>query len=70
MRNTFSRVRDKWYNFPNAAVIGSIKEETLPEFKHPSEPVIYYFARDLLGEPGVVELVYTLISMSLNVFQV
>jgi 4-carboxymuconolactone decarboxylase len=73
-------------------VITGLKTGILPDFTHPSEEVVYNFARELidqqrvsnqlyakavelLGEAGVVELVillgfYTLVSMSINVFEV
>lgn len=73
-------------------LITSLKAGALPDFTHPSEAVVYDFARELinqqrvsnqryqkavelLGEAGVVELVillgyYTLVSMSINVFEV
>jgi 4-carboxymuconolactone decarboxylase len=73
-------------------VITGLKAGILPDFTHPSESVVYNFARELidqrrvsdqhyakavelLGEAGVVELVillgfYTLVSMSINVFEV
>ena len=73
-------------------IIESVKAETAPDFSNPTEAVVYNFARelldehrvsevlyaeavDLLGETGVVELVillgyYTLVSMTLNVFDV
>ena len=73
-------------------IIESVKAETLPDFSNPTEAVVYNFARELLdehrvsevlyaeavellGEAGVVELVillgyYTLVSMTLNVFEV
>ena len=73
-------------------VIESVKTETVPDFSDPTGAVVYNFARELLdehrvsevlhaeavellGEAGVVELVillgyYTLVSMTLNVFEV
>ena len=73
-------------------VISGLKAGILPDFTHPSEAVVYNFARELidqrrvsdqyytkaielLGEAGGVELVillgfYTLVSMSINVFEV
>ena len=76
----------------NERIIESVKAETLPAFSSRTEAVVYNFARELLdehhvsevlydeaiellGETGVVELVillgyYTLVSMTLNVFEV
>jgi len=76
----------------DSKVITGLKAGILPDFTHPSEAVVYNFARELitqrkvsnqcyakavelLGEAGVVELVillgfYTLVSMSINVFEV
>ena len=73
-------------------IIESVKAETLPDFSNPTEAAVYNFARELLdqhrvsevlyneavellGETGAVELVillgyYTLVSMTLNVFEV
>ena len=73
-------------------IIESVKAETLPDFSNPTEAMVYNFARELLdqhrvsevlyneavellGETGAVELVillgyYTLVSMTLNVFEV
>ena len=73
-------------------IIESVKAETVPDFSNPTEAVVCSFARqlldehrvsevlyaeavELLGETGVVELVillgyYTLVSMTLNVFEV